>query len=50
MEDLVQVLDETSSNEIEERRATGDKNIFAIGWKKKGMIWRSDSLRRLSHE
>ncbi len=31
MEDLAQVLDGTSSNEIEERRPTGDKNTFAIG-------------------
>jgi exoribonuclease R len=31
MEDLVKVLDGTSSNEIEERRSTGDKNTFAIG-------------------
>ncbi len=31
MEDLVQVLEGTSSNEIEERRPTGDKNTFAIG-------------------
>ena len=31
MEDLVKVLDGTSSNEIEERRSAGDKNTFAIG-------------------
>jgi hypothetical protein len=31
MEDLAQVLDGTSSNEIEERRPTGEKNTFAIG-------------------
>lgn len=31
MEDLAQVLDGISSNEIEERRPTGDKNTFAIG-------------------
>jgi esterase/lipase superfamily enzyme len=31
MEDLVEVLHGTSSNEIEERRATGEKNTFAIG-------------------
>ena len=31
MEDLVNVLRGTSSNEIKKRRATGDKNTFAIG-------------------
>jgi esterase/lipase superfamily enzyme len=31
MEDLVQVLDGTSSSEIEDRRATDDRNTFAIG-------------------
>src|SRR5207247_1791906 len=31
MEDLVNVLRGISSNEIDERRATGDKNTFAIG-------------------
>ena len=31
MEDLAEVLSGTSSNEIEDRRPTGDKNTFAIG-------------------
>ena len=31
MEDLVEVLSGTSSDEIEDRRPTGDKNTFAIG-------------------
>ena len=31
MEDLAEVLHGTSSNEVEERRATGEKNTFAIG-------------------
>ena len=31
MEDLVEVLHGTSSNEVEERRATREKNTFAIG-------------------
>lgn len=31
MEDLAEVLSGSSSNEIDERRTTGDKNTFAIG-------------------
>jgi hypothetical protein len=31
MEDVVEVLDGTSANEIDGRRPTGDKNTFAIG-------------------
>jgi hypothetical protein len=31
MQDLAELLRGSSSNEIEDRRPTGDKNTFAIG-------------------
>jgi len=37
MEDLAEVLSGTSSNEIEDRRPTGDKNTFAIGPKEQDL-------------